>query len=290
MKLTILGSGTAAPRLKRNMSGYLLEAGGKKILFDSGAGTIRQLLELKVNLLDIDNIFYTHLHNDHINDLGAIIWSNNYGTARKKPLNIYGPKGFREYFKIFMEKILKPKKLNYKTNVREMFGGTMIKIPINEKTNDTTNQKINKKISLINKTNKNLIMGKNNKNSTKNINNKNQITIKSIKSKHTGSSVSYRVKHNSKSIVYSGDTDYSDEIIKISKDADLLILECSFPYKKDGHLTPELCGKIAAKANAKKLVLTHFYPECDLIDAKKECSKEYNGEVVLAEDFMGIKV
>src|SRR3989338_4282691 len=117
MNITILGSGTAAPRLERNMSGYLLEAGNKKILFDSGAGTMRQLLKLKVNLLDINNIFYTHLHNDHINDLGAIIWSNNYGMKRKNALNIYGPKSFKKYFKILMEKILKPAKLNYKINV-----------------------------------------------------------------------------------------------------------------------------------------------------------------------------
>ena len=88
MKITILGSGTAAPRINRNMSSYLLEINNNKVLFDTGPGTIRQLLKLKVNLLDIDNIFYTHLHNDHINDLGAIIWSNNYGMLRKKSLNL----------------------------------------------------------------------------------------------------------------------------------------------------------------------------------------------------------
>jgi len=104
MKLTILGSGSAVPRLNRNMSGYLLEIENKKILFDSGPGTIRQLLKLKVDLLDIDYIFYTHLHNDHINDLGAIIWSNNYGTLRKKALNLYGPKKFKEYCKILIKK------------------------------------------------------------------------------------------------------------------------------------------------------------------------------------------
>ena len=102
MKITILGSGTAAPRLNRNMSSYLFETGNKKILFDSGPGTIRQLLKLKISLLDIDNIFYTHFHNDHINDLPAIIWSNNYGYVRKKPLNLYGPKGFKKYYKILI--------------------------------------------------------------------------------------------------------------------------------------------------------------------------------------------
>jgi len=100
MIFTILGSGTAAPRLNRNMSGYLLEIEKKKILFDSGPGTIRQLLKLKTSLSDIDHIFYTHLHNDHINDLPAILWSNNYGVYRKKPINLYGPKGFKKYFSI----------------------------------------------------------------------------------------------------------------------------------------------------------------------------------------------
>jgi len=269
MKITILGSGTAAPRLERNMSGYLLEADNKKILFDSGAGTIRQLLKLKVNLLDIDDVFYTHLHNDHINDLGAIIWSNNYGMIRKKALNIYGPKSFKKYFKILMEKILKPTKLNYRIDVKEMRSGSIIKIPINNKNI--------KRRSIIN-------------NSNKVINDKNNIIIKSIKSKHTDASVSYRIEHNDKSIVYSGDTDYSNEIIKISKNADLLILECSHPdgMKAKGHLTPSLCGNIATKANVKKLVLTHFYPEADKVNVKKQCGRTFSGNTVLAKDFMEI--
>ncbi len=269
MKLTILGSGTAAPRLNRNMAGYLLEANGKKVLFDSGAGTIRQLLKLKVDLLDINDIFYTHLHNDHINDLGAIIWSNNYGMKRKKPLEIYGPKGFKKYFKVLMEKILRPPKLNYGINVKEMWNGSIIKIPI------------------ISNNNKNLIINQSNKT----INNKNNLIIKSMKSKHTNASVSYRIEYNNKSIVYSGDTDYSNEIIKLSKNADLLVLECSHPdnMKAKGHLTPSLCGKIATKANVKKLALTHFYPEADKADVKKQCSMEFEGKIVLAKDFMEIK-
>src|SRR3989338_1169365 len=113
MKLTILGSGTAAPMLDRNNAGYLLEIDNEKLLFDSGAGTIRRLLELKVDLFDIDNIFYTHLHNDHINDLGAIIWSNNYGGIRKRALNIFGPRGFKKYCNILIKKLLKPTKINF---------------------------------------------------------------------------------------------------------------------------------------------------------------------------------
>jgi len=248
MKITVLGSGTAAPRLKRNMSSYLLETGKKKILFDSGPGTIRQLLKLKTSLSDIDHIFYTHLHNDHINDLPAILWSNNYGIYRKKAINLYGPKGFKKYLDILMNKILKFQNLSYKINVKEMWNDTKVSI--------------------------------------------NKTRIKSTKSKHSDSSVSYRIEHNKKSIVYSGDTDYSQNIIKLSKNADLLILECSFPDNKKikGHLTPSLCGKIASKANVKKLVLTHFYPEANKVDIKKQCKKEFSGNVKLAKDFMKIKL
>src|SRR3989338_4846472 len=163
MKLTILGSGTAVPLLYRNNAGYLLEDDGKNFLLDSGAGSIRRMLELNVDLFSIDHIFYTHLHNDHINDLGAIIWSNNYGMGRKTALNIYGPKGFNKYFKILIEKILKPTKLNYGINVKEMWNGSIIKIPIKNENN--------KKFLIINKIDKNSMMDKNNKNNAKNIKN-----------------------------------------------------------------------------------------------------------------------
>lgn len=120
MRLIILGSGTAAPLLKRNCAGYLLEADNKKLLFDSGAGTIRRLLEIKINLFDIDNIFYTHLHNDHINDLGAIIWSSNYGGTRKNSLNLYGPKGFKKYYNVLLKKLLNMAKLNFEIKIKEL--------------------------------------------------------------------------------------------------------------------------------------------------------------------------
>ncbi len=251
MKLTILGSGTAASRLKRNMSGYLLEANNKKILFDSGPGTVRQLSKLKVSLSKIDHIFYTHFHNDHINDLPAIIWSNNYGAFRKKQLNLYGPKSFKKYFQLLKNSILQLKKalkLSFPINVNEMKDNSKVKI--------------------------------------------NNIEIGSKRTKHTENSIAYRIEYNGKIIAYSGDTDVCKGIIQAGKNADLLILECSFPDKKKmkGHLTPSWAGKIATKAKAKKLVLTHFYPECDAVDVKEQCKKEYKGNIVLAGDFMAFKL
>ena len=93
-------------------------------------------------------------------------------------------------------------------------------------------------------------------------------------------------------MVYSGDTDYCDNIVKLGREADVLILECSFPdeRKTEGHLTPSLAGKIAREASCKKLLLTHFYPVFQGHDILAECRKEFSGEIILAEDGMKITV
>jgi len=247
MKLTILGSGTAAPLLERSNAAYVLEAGSLKFLLDSGAGAIRRLLEAKFSLFDINHIFYSHLHNDHINDLGAIIWSNNYGLKRAKTLNLYGPKGLKKYVKILVNKLLKPQKLYFGINVKELK---------------------NSKIKIGN------------------------VVIKTQKIKHssTTKSIAYRFEHNKKSFVYTGDTDYTDDITCIAKNADALMTECSFPSKVEGHLTPSLAGKLASKANAKHLILTHFYPEVLKTDIKKQCSMQFKKKITLAKDRLAIHI
>ncbi|MBI2542162.1 MBL fold metallo-hydrolase [Candidatus Woesearchaeota archaeon] len=249
MKLAILGSGTAAPLLDRNCAGYLLEAGNEKLLLDSGPGTIRRLLEVNADLFEIGHIFYTHLHNDHVNDLGAIIWSSNYGGNRKKPLSLYGPKGFKEYYIILLKKLLKPTKLNFNMNIHEL------------------------------------------RNSEIKINN---ITIKTQPIKHsdTTKSIAYRIRYKNKAFVYTGDTEYCNEAIKIAKNADVLMTECSLPGNKNpkGHLTPALAGKIAAKASVKTLILTHFYPEVLKTNIRRDCAREFKGRIILAKDRMRINI
>ena len=66
-------------------------------------------------------------------------------------------------------------------------------------------------------------------------------------------------------MVYSGDTDYSEDLIRLAQGADLLICECSLPeeMKVEGHLVPSLAGRIASEAGCRKLLLVHLYPECE---------------------------
>ena len=69
MNVTILGSGTAVPSLERNSSGALIQEGGANTLIDFGYGTLKQLLCLGITYRDIDRIFFTHNHPDHMCDL-----------------------------------------------------------------------------------------------------------------------------------------------------------------------------------------------------------------------------
>ena len=119
------------------------------------------------------------------------------------------------------------------------------------------------------------------------------VKINSRSMAHLPGSVGYRIEpKDEKSIVISGDTDYCQSIVDLGFEADLLVLECSFPdgKKVEGHLTPSWAGRIGTDSRCKKLLLTHLYPQCDQVDILEECRKAYRGEVLIAEDLMRIKI
>lgn len=116
-------------------------------------------------------------------------------------------------------------------------------------------------------------------------------SIKTIPVQHSQSAIAYRVESKAgHSIVYSGDTDYCPEIIELAKEADILILECSFPdnRKLKGHLTPSEAAEIAAKAKCEHLILTHLYPPVEQleIDIHSKCHKIFDGKISIAQDYM----
>jgi len=117
-----------------------------------------------------------------------------------------------------------------------------------------------------------------------------QLTARAVP--HTDVSLAYRIDTTEGSIVYSGDTDYSEALIALARGVDLLILGCAFPegQKVTGHLTPSLAGEMAAQANVKTLLLTHFYPACRGKDLLTPCQKQFPGKILLAEDLMRLPV
>jgi ribonuclease BN (tRNA processing enzyme) len=89
-----------------------------------------------------------------------------------------------------------------------------------------------------------------------------------------------------------GDTGLAPELIDLAKGCDLLILECSFPDGAEaaGHLTPLSAGKPAASAEARKLLLIHFYQEVLATDITGACRRVFKGGLVLGRDLLRIKI
>ncbi|MGI9534058.1 MAG: MBL fold metallo-hydrolase [Thermodesulfobacteriota bacterium] len=113
-----------------------------------------------------------------------------------------------------------------------------------------------------------------------------------LKTLHTDNSLAYKLESDKKTVVYSGDTDYTDSFVNFASASDLLIIECSFPdrLKKHGHLTPSDIIKIANLSKPKKIVLTHMYPVCDEENIFDQINDGTDCEVIIGEDFLKIEV
>ena len=105
MKLTLLGTGTPAPSLKRMSSGYLLEIGDDVIVIDHGPGAHHRLLELGRKATEVTHCFISHLHYDHFMDFPRLLmtrWDQSGG--RLAPLEVFGPSPIDE----ITEKLIGP--------------------------------------------------------------------------------------------------------------------------------------------------------------------------------------
>ena len=254
ISVTVLGSGTCVPSLERSSCSIMIEVHDARLLFDSGPGTMRQLLRTNTTIFDVDYIFYSHFHPDHTAELVPFLFATKYPdtSQRQTVLTIIAGVGFDAFF----------------AGLKTVYGkwieldpGLVDIIQMNNQSAD-------------------LLQLKN-------------FSVQSAPVEHNPESIAYRITGpGGRSVVYSGDTDYSENLIALSKNADLLICESALPddYRMKGHLTPSLAGDIATRAGVKKLVLTHFYPECDQTDIELECRKNYDGPLVLAKDLMRIEI
>jgi len=212
---------------------------------------MNRMLQAGVSIDEVDAIFLSHFHLDHCAEIPPFLFATKYpGFSRQKRLTLVGGTGIKELF----------------DNMNATFRQT-IEMPESSfeiiELSDTRKSPFEI----------------------------NSIKIQTAKVEHKPESRAFRfTAPDGFSLVYSGDTDYSENLIDLSKQADILICESALPdgEKVPGHLTPSMAGEIAARANVKKLVLTHFYPECDAYDLKKQCETKFQGTVILAKDLLRV--
>lgn len=91
LDVVFLGTGGSVPSARRNTASVLVRRGGDRLLFDCGEGTQRQM-QRSVGLIEVDDVFITHLHADHYLGLPGLIKSYEM-QDRELPLVIHGPPG-----------------------------------------------------------------------------------------------------------------------------------------------------------------------------------------------------
>jgi ribonuclease BN (tRNA processing enzyme) len=116
--------------------------------------------------------------------------------------------------------------------------------------------------------------------------------VTAVPIRHTAQSLGYRIEADGAVAAFSGDADECEELVELARGADTFVCEAATPdgQKLDGHLTPGLAAEHAARAGAKTLVLTHFYPECEGHDLHAMAAHRFAGNVVLAEDLLRLEL
>lgn len=94
LQAIFLGTGGSVPSARRSTASVLIARGGERLMFDCGEGTQRQL-QRSLGLIQVDAIYLTHFHADHVLGLPGLLKSYDL-TDRVVPLAVYGPPGLRE--------------------------------------------------------------------------------------------------------------------------------------------------------------------------------------------------
>lgn len=235
VKLTTLGSWGAYPAALSATSGYLLEAGGKRILLDCGSGVLSRLQQY-IALEQLDAVVLSHYHTDHIADVYclqyAIMILSQLGE-REAPLDIYAPAVNEELYA----------SLTYGEYCRAQ--------PI------SSSEPLE-------------IEG---------------IVFKFADNIHPVPCLSMRMEYDGRTLVYTADTEWSDNVAELSRGADLLLCECSLYNEQygqiGGHLTAGEAGRLAGEAGAGQLILTHLPHYGDHHQLVKQAEQSFTGPVAL---------
>ena len=275
MRVTILGSGTPRPDINRFSQSILVEAGDEKLLFDSGRGATIRLTQAGVNIGDINKVFLTHLHSDHTLGLPDLIMTG-WIYRRSQDLKIYGPHGTEKFI----------------DNIKSAFIED-IKIRVAPPENHTRKGLKTKTFEI----QEGIVYQKN------------DIKVLAFEVHHGGGvkhAFGYKIIYKNRSIVISGDTNYSANLVSYAQNVDLLIHEIADAPERviernpkvqglmNYHTTPKEMARIIKESNPKHTILTHILllggvKEEDVISKIKNLSSK-NISIEMAYDLMAIDI
>lgn len=282
IKVTLLGTGAPVPSVERFGPSTLVEAGGQKFLFDCGRGAGQRLWQQKIQLGSVNRLFLTHLHSDHvvgIPDLWLTGWIPTVYGRRVEPFRVWGPTGTRDMMQHLQEAFAWDISTRRKEQNKADSGVMVVANDIREGV----------------------------------VYNEGGVKITAFTVDHSDfidSALGYRVDYGGHSVVLSGDTRYSNNLVQFARGADVVIHEVAAASEKSMqssplirqilgfHSSPEDAAKVFAQVKPKLAVYSHIVlltadpsiPPPTTADLVRRTAAVYKGPLQVGEDGMTIEI
>ena len=275
--VTVLGSGTPIPTADQYGAAILVQAGGQDLMFDCGRGCTSRLAQIDRGLItSVEQLFITHLHSDHIVGIDDL-WLNGWVQGRDTPLSVHGPIGTKRFF----------------THLKEAFSED-INIRITKGIPATTDGI-------------GMAMTDNDKDAVVYEKDGVKVTAFLVDHQPVEPAFGYRIDYAGRSVIISGDTTFSENLIKNSMGADVILHEVLSPsmvgYLKNNftekqmnsvlaiHTTTEQAAEIFAETKPRLAAYYHTRispkDESGLISVTGET---FDGDVIVAKDLTRITI
>ena len=285
VRLHILGCGTPTPTPKRFGTSYVADVDGELFMIDCGPATTHKLVKAGLRPTDVDYLFITHHHFDHVVDYPCFVltrWDQSRGTENQ--LQVFGPpptEGVTEillgdegvYASDWKDRVENP----VSHRVFENRGGTLPRPPLKVDARDVGPGKV--------------CSGKGWE----------MTAVRNVHRRPRLEALSYRLDAGPKSVVFTGDTEPCDAVVDLARGADAMLCMCWDDQDKmeaEGE-SPGQCGtkgaaRMAREAGVGMLVMVHMGPHISGHGALEkgigDISEIYDGRVVFAEELMTLDV
>lgn len=263
--VTLLGTGTPRPDPQRGSQAILIEAGNQKLLFDAGRNVAQRYMELGAEFADLDKVFLTHLHYDHIIGLPDLLLSG-WLFQRQSPIRVWGGAGLLEHLTNIEEAYSADITWRNRHSALPLKAAGFIAHEIKEAGTVYSQDGL-------------------------------EVTVFPVDHSPVEPAFGYRIDYRTRSVVISGDTRYSDTLVAYSKSVDLLIHEFAAVSESlrhankrlqdvyDYHTTPEDLLRIVKQTEPRLTVLVHrliFGLKPDTV--LRNLRDAHSGEIIFGND------